>query len=208
LKSVLKTLIKEGILDYKALVLKYYHKFDLSEQEAIALIKLNTLLEEKQRIIKPSKFAQWLSLSCKETEELLNGLMAKGYLNITLVEAENGKETETFTIDYFLTKVISHLQRAGEEASDDDIAKVVSYLENTLQKPLNALDLELVKKWIHDEEYSMSMIEDATMNALKRKRTSLKYIDHLLLNQLQDVSSSTRPKNEDALKDFHKLWEE
>ncbi len=205
-KNVLKTLIDKGVLDYQALVLAYYHHFKLTEREAVALIKLHQLLQEKQRVIKPKKFAEWLSISPKEAENLLERLMNKGYLTITLVENEDGRETETFDVDYFLTKVIQHIEDKRASEKEDSLSQTVAFLEDALQKPLSALDIEWVKRWVYEENYPYEMIEKATLQALKRDRFSFKYIDHLLYKQL-DVDPPKR-KNKDALKDFHKLWEE
>ena len=179
MRHILKKLIDDNVLDFKGLVLKYYHKFDLNEREAIALIKLHTLLEEKQQIIKPKKFAQWLATSPAETEKILNNLITKGYLNIHLYEDDDGKERESFNVDYFLIKVVEHLKH----------------------------DYETVKQWIFEEEFDIDMIKDATYQAFENKQPSLRQIDHILVNQLKDAEKKPA-SNKDALKDFHRIWEE
>ena len=208
MKTFLRKLIDDGVLDYDALVLRYYHKFGLSEKEAVALIKLNSLLEERKRIIKAEKFAKMLSLSARQTEELLNGLMNKGYLAITLVKREDGREMETFNVDYILAKVANHLKKKLEKEDENVMGRIVSHLEEVLEKPLSSIDFELVKQWVHEEGYSEKMIREAASTALAQKRPSVKSIDRILLSAIKDLPTERPKKNKEALKDFHKLWEE
>ncbi len=208
MKAFLRRLIDDGVLDYDALVLRYYHKLGLGEKEAVALIKLNSLLEERKRVIKAEKFANMLSLSARETEELLNDLMNKGYLTITLVKREDGKEMETFNVDYILAKVANHLKKKFEKEDENVLGRIVSHLEEVLEKPLTSLDFELVKQWVHEEGYSEKMIREAANTALAQNRLSVKSIDRILLSAVKDLPANKPRKNKAALKDFHKLWEE
>ncbi len=207
MKHVLKQLIDDNVLDFSALVLKYYHKFDLTEREAIALIKLHTLLDEKEQIIKPAKFSKWLATTPKQTENILNSLVSKGYLTIALIKDDEGKECETFNVDFFLNKVAKLLNDKQNEHKDAHMAHIVEYLEDMFQKPLTQFDMEMVQAWIYDEGYDERMIQDAVKQVITRQHPTLKQVDHVLLNRLKDTKK--RPvKNNDALKEFHKLWEE
>ncbi len=205
--QILKTLIAEDILDFKALVLKYYHKFDLKETEAITLIKLHKLLQEKQQIIKPKMFAKWVSMSPKETETVLNNLVSKGYLTIHLFEDEDGKETETFNVDYFMVKVVQYLTKEKQSQNDDVVGQIVDFLEGMFNKPLSQLDFETIHHWVHDEGYAFEMIKEATYKTFENKYPSMRQIDRQLVNQMKNIGKTT-PSNKEALKEFHKLWEE
>lgn len=207
MKQVLKRLIEDGVVDFSAIVLKYYHKFELTETEAMALIKLHRLLQEKEGIIKPKKFSQWLSLPPKKTEQVLDSLVDKGYLDITLTTNEEGKETETFNVDYFLSKVIHHIQNDQSRAEGSKTAEWVEFIETSLNRPLSQLDMELVKKWIEEDGYSFDMLKEATLIALKYKNPTVKVIDKHL--QKSETSPKEEPKkNPEALKEFYKLWDE
>ncbi len=206
MKQVFKLLVAEGVLDFSKLVMRYYHKLNLNENEAIALIKLHHLLMEKQGIIKPEKFSKWLSKTPKETTQILESLMEKGFLKITTYETTNGKEQETFTIDYFIDKVIHYLDKKASNAQTSYVQEVVEFIEDTLQKPLSPLDIELVTEWLEDDQYSYEMIKEATLEVLKRKYPSVRMIDQILVKKLDAVQTS--PKKKDVLKEFHQLWEE
>ncbi len=206
MKYLLKTLIEEGVLDYKDLVFKYYHKFNLSEAEAVALIKLNELLKEHEGIINPKKFSKWMSMDIKATETLLESLMTKGYLRIKLIETDAGKEKETFDIDFFISKVIDHIQKKRADQNKGETHRWVEFIEDSLQKPLTPLDMEIVGKWLDEDQYTFEMVKEATLDVLKRKYTSVKAIDQALLKQLEKVKAP--PKKKEVLKEFHKLWDE
>ena len=206
MKNILKLFINQKIIDYRELVLAFYHRFDLTEEEAIALIRLNSLLEAKEEIIKPNKFSKWLSLSVKDTEKLLESLMNKGYLQIKLIETPNGKEKEVFDIDYFLIKVIDHLEKIERKTYDHYLSEVLTYLEDTLQSTVSPLDAEIVSQWVTKEAYPFEMIKDATLKALKSNYPSVRKIDQILLSETKRIP--VKPKKKDVLKEFHKLWEE
>ncbi len=206
MKEILKLLIEKRIIDYRALVLDFYHHFDLTEQEAIALVRLNSLLETKQEIIKPDKFSKWLSLSVKETEQLLESLMNKGYLQIKLIEMSSGKEKEVFDIDFFLTKVIDFLNESKREIYQNQLSEIVTFLEDTLQTSVSPLDVEIITDWVKKESYPFEMIKEATISALKSNYPSIRKIDQILIKEAKKVPVT--PKKKDVLKEFHKLWEE
>ena len=207
MKRIIKHLIDENIIDFQALVLKYYTKLKISEKEAIALIKLQALIEEHEQIIKPARFSKWMNLSEKETEDLLNQLIEKGFLDIGLIKQDDGKETEAFNIDYFITKITKILEKETKKYDQDIHFQYVSFLEDSLQKPLNPLEVEIVSKWIHDEEYPLELVKEATLEALKKTNPSIRLIDQILLNDVEDIKVKPQRKK-DVLKDFHSLWDE
>lgn len=204
---LLKQLLEYDIIDYQRLVLRFYHKFNLTEQEAVALIKLHDLLEEKEDIIDPKKFSRWVSTSTKETEKTLESLMTKGYLKIKLITDENDKEKEVFDIDFFVSKVVDYLEKKRVNHLESVVYAWVQYLEDTLQKPLTPLDMEIVSHWIDENAYTFDMVKEATMEALKRKHPTIRVIDQLLLKKLNSVKVSPKKKT-DVLKEFHALWDE
>ncbi|MFW5894891.1 MAG: DnaD domain protein [Bacillota bacterium] len=207
MKLVLKRLIDDGVLDFSAIVLKYYHKFELTETEAMALIKLQRLLQEKEGIIKPKIFSKWLSLPPDKTEAVLDSLVNKGYLDITLTKNEDGKESETFNVDYFLSKVVHHIQKDQSKGKNTQISKWVEFIETSLNRPLSQLDLELVKKWIEEDGYSFDMLKEATLKVLKFKNPNVKAIDKQLQKAEETIKKPSK-KNPEALKEFYKLWDE
>ena len=206
MKYVLKTLIKEGVLDYSALVLAYYHKLGLSALEAMALIRLHALLDANDALIKPKQFAKWLGLDGKSTESVLSSLMSKGYLRMKLIKTDDGKEKETFDIDLMLSKVIDYIEKDRQAHQEDDMKTLIQYIEDTLQKPLSRLDIEFVQKWIDEDHYTMDMIKTATMEALKHNHPTIKIIDRNLLDMVQRIAPS--PRKKDVLKEFLSLWDE
>lgn len=207
MKHLMKQLIDDGVLDYADLVLKYYHKFDLSEREAIALIKLHKLLGEDERIIKPEKFSKWLAATPKQTENILNSLVSKGYLTIGLDEDESGKQQETFNVDFFLNKVAHHLQNRQTSQEEGELEQIIEYLEDMFQRPLSQFDLETIRAWVYEEQYDFSMIQSAAKTVMTYKNPSIKQVDRVLLNRLEDTHKAPK-KNTDILKEFQKLWEE
>ncbi len=207
MKQLIKQMIKDGVLDYADLVLKYYHKFDITEREAVALIKLHKMLMQNERIIKPDKFSKWLATTPKQTENILNSLIAKGYLTIGLDEDETGKQQETFNVDFFIHKVVHHLENKQQSDENNVLAQIIDYLEDMFQRPLTQFDIETVRAWVFEEEYDFSMIQSAVKTVMTYNNPSIKHVDRVLLNRLEDTHKAPK-KNTEILKEFHKLWKE
>ncbi|TVP94772.1 MAG: hypothetical protein EA374_06045 [Acholeplasmatales bacterium] len=206
MKRLLKTLIQKGIIDYEMLVLEYYPAFGLSPIEAMALIRLNNLARQGEGLIKPDKFAKLLGITPKETEDVLASLMANGYLRIGLMENDEGREKETFDIDYFLVKVVASFQEIDQTRQATETQRIAQYLEETFQKPLTPLDIELIGKWIEVEGVTFAYLKELALEALKSPRPSLKTIDRLLLKKERQPAQIMKKK--DVLKEFYKLWDE
>ena len=203
---LLKTFIEKQIIDYEQLVLTYYPSFGLSPVEAMALIRLNDLARRGEGLIKPEKFSKLLGITPKETEDVLASLMAQGYLKIALKAMDDGKEKETFDIDYFLVKVVASWQEADQSRQTSEMQAFAQYLEETFQKPLTPLDIELIGKWIETDGVTLAYLQELALEALKTQRPSLKTIDRLLLKQTS--APQVVMKKKDVLKEFYKLWDE
>ena len=208
MKRWLRQMIDDGALRYEDVVLTYYRTLKLTETEALALIKLHALLQEKKAVIKPEKFAKTLSLSTAETQKLLEQLIEKGYLRMTLITHDNGKEQESFDVDHVLMKVGDVLMQSRNASELNTQHAWIAFLEDTLQRPLSPLDVDMVTQWIDDDKYGFNMVKEATFEALKHNNPSVRLIDSLLLKKVSQVKKATRPKKKDLLKDFHSLWDE
>lgn len=210
-KEYILNLMKKNIVDFNELVLNNYYKMGLDETEAIIIIKLYSLLKRNITFINPERLSKILSISKVKTSNRLESLIEKGYIQMDLVTLENGKETESFNLDYFIEKVLlNELDQAKGKKKENNKADegiLAEMLELEMKKPLSVLDIQIITKWLKEDSYSFDQIEDALFKAVKSNKVTMKYIDNILLKSLEEKPVYKREKKS-VMKDFSKLWKE
>ncbi|XMB72730.1 DnaD domain protein [Mycoplasmatota bacterium WC30] len=216
--AVIKRLIEEEIIDFDKLLLKNYKKIGLSEIEAFLLIELHSQKKAGITFISPTKLVKKLTISEEKLLQTLDGLINKQYLNIRLIKEKNKKETEDFSLDNTVVKLIEvYKTKIKHEVTDtkntfDSIEEeIVELLENQFQKQLKPLEIELIQKWIGEDKYSVTEIKRATLDAIKANKSSISYVDGVLLKRSKNKGKvkATQYDTEkpEALKAFFNSWE-
>lgn len=207
----MKALIKKNIVDFSELVLDNYNRIGLDEVDAIIIIKLHKLLNKGITFISSQKLSEGLSISHRTTAKRLNSLIERSYIAIELIKGNNGKETERFNLDYIIQKILleQHVDRTNQHHVEDTTieAKVVDLFETELNKQLSVLEIQTITKWLQEDKYTYEQIQDALFDAVKVRKTSIKYIDRLLLNE-DKLDYGQQMKRKAAINDLRKIWEE
>ncbi len=207
----MKSLIKKNIIDFSELVLNNYYKIGLDETDAIIIIKLNYLLNRNITFIHPTKLSDMLSITPTTTQKRLNNLMEKGFVKMELIKNGNGKETESFNLDYVIEKIIkAEYEEKSLEASDQNKnieSRLVSLFETEFRKPLSVLDIQTITKWLSEDNYTYEEIKHALFEASKARKLTTRYVDKLLLHK--DETEPVSKYNQTTLiKDLKKIWTE
>ncbi|QWC00442.1 DnaD domain protein [Mycoplasmatota bacterium] len=209
---LIKKLIEEKLLDFDKLLKKTYRQIGLKEIEAFFLMELYSIKINGETQINPKDLTKNLSVSENEATELLDSMMQRDYLSFELKENKNGKMTESFSLDQTIVKIVEYYKSQIEkdivatkkepETTENEIAEI---LETQLQRQLKPLEVEVIIKWIKDYKYSKLAIKEAIIEAVKSGKTSISYIDGILLKKSKNVENkvtkSTRKKS-DILKEF------
>ena len=73
---------------------------------------------------------------------------------------------------------------------------------------MNPIDVDIIRRWSEEKEFSLSQIKNAMLEALKLGKTSLKYVDQMLIKEklIKEQSPEYKEANEviDALKNVWK----
>jgi len=207
----IKSLIRKNIVDFSELVLNNYFKIGLDETDAIIIIKLNYLLNRQITFIHPKKLSNMLSISPATTSKRLNNLIEKGYVKMELVKNGNGKETETFNLDYVVERILkADFEEKSMETSEENKnveSRLVNMFETEFRKPLSVLDIQTISKWLSEDNYTYEDIKNALFEASKARKLTIKYVDGILLNK--DNEEPKRKYNQTTLiKDLKKIWQE
>ncbi len=217
--AIIKKLIEEEILDFDKMLLKNYKKIGLSEIEAFLLIELHRQKKGGETFISPTRLVKKLTISEDKLLQVLDGLIAKKYLIIRLVKHDNEKETEDFSLDNTVSKLIEIYknQIRLEVTNTDHIyetkeEEIVDLLETQFQKQLKPLEIELIQKWINEDGYSVEEIKRSILDAIKANKSSISYVDGMLLkrSKLNKNTDKTKynPEKSEALKAFFDTWEQ
>lgn len=216
--AIIKRLIDEDIIDFDRLILKNYKQIGLSEIEAFLLIELNNQKRAGETFISPSKLVKKLTISEEKLISLLDSLMEKQYVVIRLVKVD-GKEKEDFSFENTIVKIIEiyktiiQLEITDSPKTYDTIEEeIVDLLENQFQKQLKPLEIELIQKWVNEDNYSLDEIKRAILDAVKSNKSSISYVDGVLLQRTKNTKKAAKkklsPGKSEALKAFYDSWEQ
>ena len=207
----MKSLIDRNIVDFSELVLRNYHKIGLDETDAIIIIKLNNLLNRQITFIHAKKLSAMLSISPIKTSNRLNHLIENGFVKMELITNGNGKETESFNLDYVIERILkADFEEKISEASESNKnveSRLVNLFETEFRKPLSVLDIQTITKWLNEDKYIYEEIKNALYEASKARKLTIKYVDRILLNK--DSEEPAKKYNQTTLiKDLKKIWQE
>lgn len=194
-------LFKSGLADFNKVLLEKYSLIGLDEVDAIVLIKLKSLLDSQTKIdekIIVNNLVKSMSISKAEIEKRLVNLIVNQYINVSIID---GKETYALEDLYKrLGNVLEH-EDINKELNEEEtlIQKVTSFIEKEMAMPIKPIELQVIKHWIDVDKYSFSEIKEATLESLKLKKRSVKYIDAILSKKKPKVEIKNNETDIEAL---------
>lgn len=173
-----KPLGMEGI-DFRYLLLDFYKKLGLSENEAMVILMVDQLLRQGNDFISQSDLSFKMNLSEKELDGLMAGLMQKDMLAID----SRGGRLKT-SLSPIKEKLYGLFQQAIAEKRATPVAarkaeaigKVRDYFEKRLNRTLSPLEADTIAAWL-DDGYSDEDIKGALESAIVAGRKTFKAID-------------------------------
>lgn len=210
-------LLEVGILDFDKLVLSEYKNLNLSDQEAMLLIHLHKEVVTGQSKLNVERLSNQFSILPDQTYVLLDRLLQGGFLTISIQKNEEGKETETFRVNETAVKIIQEIEKrlsfqmaVESKVYETPEAAVVDLIEQSFQKQCSPIDIEIIQKWLNENKYDLLQIKQAIYDAVKASKTTLAYVDALLLRKKKKATKEKEtlpyePKPE-ALKNFYDSW--
>ena len=198
-------------LDFRYLLLEYYRKLKLNENELAVVLMIDHLLGQKNTFITPDLLSLKMSLSSKELDKIFVSLIERDYLvfdtgkNIKVsLKPLKKKLYEVF--EESMAK--EHETKISEEKSKV-LQNIYQVFEKELSRPLSPLEFSLIGEWV-DHGYSDERIIEALRTSLAKGRKSLKSVDKILLQwQARDdiEKSGNTAIKDDWDKDIEKTME-
>lgn len=175
------THIQMDALDYNYLLIEYYKKLRISENELSVILMIDHLLSQKNYLITPDLLSLKMNLSQKELDNILVSLIERGFLlfdtgtkiKVSLKPLQK-KLSECFQNDL----AIEQANRLNKEKSEK-IENIRKTFEESLNRNISPLENSLINEWI-EHGYSPERIVDAMEECVQKGNKTFKAIDDLL----------------------------
>lgn len=171
-----------SVLDFKYLLLEYYKKLRINENELAVILMIDHLLEQKNTLITPDLLTIKMSLSMKELDKILVSLMDRKFV---IFEVEKNmkisiKPLKKKLIECFEKDMVEKHEISSNEKKSAALKNVKKFFNEELNRQLSPLEESLIQTWV-ERGYSQDMIENALKDCLSKGKRTLKSVDKLLL---------------------------
>ena len=173
-ESIINTLKQRPII-ISRLLFNNYKKLNINEEELIILIYI---MDKGDKIIyNPEIFVEELGFDKFRAMEIINNLMEKKIINITVEQNKNKKSEEYINIDTLYNKLFNITIDKNEDTIDT--TSIFSKFENEFGRPISPMEYEIIKGWINDK-FNEEIITEALKEAVYNNVNNLRYIDKIL----------------------------
>lgn len=169
-------------LDFRYLLIEFYHKLNISENELAVILMLDHLINQKNTFITPDLLSMKMSLSVNEIDKIFVSLVERGFLVIS-----TGKNMKV-SLKPLYKKLYEefHISIAKENENQNDAEKsnylknIVKVFEKELNRSLSPLESSFINDWV-DQGYSDEIIISALKESLSKGKKTMKNVDKILL---------------------------
>lgn len=201
---ILRRLYEEYDLSIERILLKEYKRLGLTMQENQVLLALFSIYK-KRRTFSINAISKRVELSHEDIGNAVESLMDKRFVQSLLETTKEGKEREVFTLEGTFKHIEDlyqndELERQKEKAQND-IMETISSFEEGLGRSLRPYELDNIRRWYEEGQYSHQDIKEALLSS--EDRVSIKYVERIL-NQKQLKPIQIDPEVEDALDEIFK----
>lgn len=169
-------------LDFRYLLLEYYRKLRLNENELAVILMIDHLLGQKNSLVTPDLLSLKMSLSAKELDKIFVSLIERGFIIF-----DTGKKIKVSLkplkkklYEVFEESLAKEHETKLSEEKTKALQNIYQVFEKELSRPLSPLEFSLIGEWV-DHGYSDERIIEALRVALSKGKKSLKSVDKILL---------------------------
>ncbi len=185
---IIKKLYEEFDLSIERILLKEFRRLKLSMAEMSVLIALFSIYK-KRKTFTIASISRRVDLSNDDIGNAIESLISKGFLTVKL-ESKEGKEREIFDLDVAMEK-LDELFRMDEierlrEAKENEVVDVIKLFEQGLGRGLLPYELENIRRWFDEKQFTGEQIEKCIKEA--GDRVSIKLVERMLnQNELKPI---------------------
>lgn len=170
-------------INFEYTLLEFYKRLNLNENDVMVIFMIKHLLEQKNTLITADLLAIKMNLPVEIIDGVLVALMRKKYIAYT--ESDKGLVTSLEPLETKLSELYQEdinkdqMNKFNAEASRA-IKNIYEIFEKELGRTLSPVELSLIDEWVNNGISEQACVE-ALHEALSKKKTSLKAVDHILL---------------------------
>lgn len=174
--------IQMEALDFRYLLLEYYKKLRLTENDLAVILMIDHLLNQKNNLITPDLLSLKMNLSTSDLDKILVNLIERNFLVF-----EIGKKTKVSLkplqkklYELFQVSLAKEQEVATSEKKASYLKNIYEVFESELKRTLSPLEFSLINEWVNDG-YKDETIIAALNEALSKGKRSLKSVDKILI---------------------------
>lgn len=169
-------------LDFRYLLLEYYKKLKISENELAVILMIDHLLEQKNTLISPDLLSLKMNLTSSELDKILVSLIERNFLvyDVGKKVKVSLKPLQKKLYETFQVALAKDQEMSSNEKKASYLKNIYEVFEKELNRTLSPLEFSLIGEWVNDG-FSDEIIISALKESLSKGKKSLKSVDKLLV---------------------------
>jgi len=169
-------------IDYRYLLIEYYKKLRLNENEVCVILMIWQLLKQKNTLITPDLLSMKMNLEAKELDTILVTLIERGFLQFDTGKKINVslKPLEKKLLQTLTEEMAEDEEKRNDKEKVNDFQNVCKAFEDEFKSSLSPLEKSVISDWL-SHGYLADQIIDAMHECLSKGKKTFKSIDKLLL---------------------------
>ncbi|MFC6346216.1 DnaD domain protein [Vagococcus carniphilus] len=181
----LKEFLKADTTTVSNLLLQYYQKIGMSNDEFILFLHLLRFEQEGNSFPELGVLEETTGMSIDHIIQVLQSSVDKGFISIETQINSSGQSEDRYDLTLFYDRLGHYLEQLEKKQLEVSSEKKVTNLYQTFEvefgRPLSPIEFETIQSWLTVDHYGTELIELALREAVLNQAYSLKYIDRILL---------------------------
>lgn len=178
--------IEAGQTEVPTLLLKYYRKLGLSNDELVLVMQLKSHMDRGDYFPDLDGIAQAMDISKNNAFKAVHQLMQKKLLSIETKQDDKGVTEDAYSLTLLWEKLMVLMKQketvAEVKQEEKDEKNLYSIFEAEFGRPLSPIEIDSLIMWTEEDNFSAELIQLALREAVLSQVYSFKYIDRILLN--------------------------
>lgn len=175
MENKIMEVMKERPITIPRILFRDYKRLNITEEEFIVLIYMMDL--GNKVVYNPDIFVKELGFDKFRAMELINNLIEKKIISMSVEKNDRGISEEYLNIDLLYNKLFNNIITVEEVNVDN--TDIFSKFESEFGRPISPMEYEIIKGWLNDK-FSEEIITEALKEAVYNNVNNLRYIDKIL----------------------------
>lgn len=175
MENKIMDVMKERPITIPRILFRDYKRLNITEEEFIVLIYMMDL--GNKVVYNPDIFVKELGFDKFRAMELINNLIEKKIISMSVEKNGRGISEEYLNIDLLYNKLFNNIITVEEVNVDN--TDIFSKFESEFGRPISPMEYEIIKGWLNDK-FSEEIITEALKEAVYNNVNNLRYIDKIL----------------------------